>query len=181
MSKADYCMIFHVLSIHYFSVYLLRDPINSLNMIDGTNRPAAKSQRVYPEELLQASKSSSTSCSTLPILKTSPKSAKLSQKRIRNLGIVRSGTTGLQENSPELEVLQLKLMSERNNVRRDRNGQVIDKNTRKHKITFRDYVIGRKVADITEVVSYKKYNYTSKRDDNCSSDEEVEECHCLIL
>ena len=60
--------------------------------------------------------------------------------------------------------------------RRDTQGNRIDKNTERHKISFRDKVKqGSTVEDVHHVESYKKYN---QMDDG---DEQTTICRCAIF
>eukprot|EP00826_Nyctotherus_ovalis_P004351 TRINITY_DN10936_c0_g1_i7.p2 TRINITY_DN10936_c0_g1~~TRINITY_DN10936_c0_g1_i7.p2 ORF type:complete len:145 (+),score=36.82 TRINITY_DN10936_c0_g1_i7:157-591(+) len=139
-------------------------------MTDNRNKAGLGALKIHPEDSAQPSKSSSTSSSSLPALKNG---AEQSRRRVFNLGIVRSGTMNSQGKRPELEYAQLLPQSDPRSMRKDRNGEHIDRKTRRHHITFRDEVTGGRVADVMEVPSYKKYNF--------SADEEVEQCSCKLL
>ena len=81
----------------------------------------------------------------------------------------------LQEESLELEYSQLVALNELNSTKRkDRNGEIIDKKSKRHRITFRDEITGEQVADVVEVSSYKKYN-------NTSSNVDTVRCDCRII
>ena len=130
--------------------------------------------RIYPEDMVYNSKSNTTSCSTLPSARTRSESTKSGLMKVYNLGIMRSDTMGLQRKDPELEFAQLvPIPGPKVTKRRDRRGELIDKKAKKHHITFKDDVTGEQVAEITEVISYKKHYYYS--------DDRVEECSCRIL
>eukprot|EP00826_Nyctotherus_ovalis_P019019 TRINITY_DN15799_c0_g1_i1.p1 TRINITY_DN15799_c0_g1~~TRINITY_DN15799_c0_g1_i1.p1 ORF type:complete len:138 (-),score=15.04 TRINITY_DN15799_c0_g1_i1:144-557(-) len=132
--------------------------------------------RIYPEDAMQTGKSCSTSCSSLPNIKGGSEPGKLAQRRIHNLGIVRSGTMSSQGKGPEVEYAQLAPLNDSHSSRRrDRNGEYIDKKSKRHHITFRDEVTGGKVADVNEVFSYKKHNCQSDDDDD------IEKCSCTVF
>ena len=132
-----------------------------------------KNLRIYPEDMVYNSQSNTTSCSTLSSVRTRSESTKSGLKKVYNLGIMRSDTVGSQKRDPELEFAQLvPIGSSIVTRRRDRRGELIDKKTKKHRITFKDDVTGGQIAEVTEVISYKKNYY---------SDDRVEECTCRIL
>ena len=137
--------------------------------MDSSNQP--RSERVHPEGTNHVPKSFSASCTSLPASKAERN--KLAQRKIHNMGIIRRTATNLNTDKPVLEYAQLVPHGELNNIRRDRNGEQIDKKAKKHKVTFRDNIIGGQVADIVEVPSYKKYNF--------SIDDNVDECKCKLL
>ena len=144
-------------------------------MTNSNTQSALSTTKVYPEGQGQVFKSQSTSCSTLPALISNSVSTKSINRKIFNLGIIRNGTMRLQEENPELEYTQLTALNESNSIKRkDRNGENIDKRSKKHRITFRDEITGEQVADVVEVTSYKKYN-------NTSSNVDTIRCSCWIL
>ena len=136
------------------------------------NEQAIRSSKVYPEEIIQIERSSTSTSISLPILKKNIK--KFSNREIYNMGIVRSHTIKTKEHELELECTHLVPLRHANTtIRKDRNGEQIDKRSKKHRITFKDEVIGGEIADVINVRSYKKYNGYS--DDN------VEKCYCKIF
>eukprot|EP00826_Nyctotherus_ovalis_P019027 TRINITY_DN15799_c0_g3_i2.p1 TRINITY_DN15799_c0_g3~~TRINITY_DN15799_c0_g3_i2.p1 ORF type:complete len:138 (-),score=8.44 TRINITY_DN15799_c0_g3_i2:197-610(-) len=131
----------------------------------------SKTMRIYPEDPPQISRSSTIASSSIPTLKGDVKPV---QKKLFNMGIIRSNTINFQGANPGLECAHLVPIEDANSaMRRDRNGKQIDKRMKRHHITFRDEVIGGDVADVEEVISYKRFN--------CSYEEEIEKCVCTIF
>ena len=139
------------------------EDVNKLTVINPGRNTILKNLAYINEE---ENKDTTTSSTTLPITKISIEAVSNNTPDLTLRSI----------NSKQLDNNELEGNLEDNEAkpRKDRMGTVIDKIIKKHRVTFRDAITERNVADVVVVENYKKYNTIIMTDDD-------DICECLLL